>query len=201
MGWQGTLRAMEAASRRAERESQRRYRQLQRDDNQRAKMEVQQQAVYEVEVFENQIERLSSVHKEAPEAWDWNCIHNSPPPAAPERSSGRETQALAELDSFTPGFLDKLLGRVDTKCQALQQAVEAAKAEDEQDYQRLYQDYYQRYTDWDERRQLAWRISGDILDVPSPGDRIGARPPRPRALETGEGRGEIRRLRSRAFVG
>ena len=149
---------MEAASRRAERESQRRYRQLQRDEKQRAKMEAQQQAAYEVEVFENQIERLLSVHKESPEAWDWNDIYNTPPPAAPERSSGREANALAQLSSFTPGFLDKLLGRVDTKRQALQQAVEAAKAEDEQEYQRLYQDYYQRYTDWEERRQLAWRI-------------------------------------------
>ena len=146
---------MEAASRRAERESQRRYRQLQRDEKQRAKMEVRQQAAYAVEVFENQIERLLSVHKEAPELWDWNGIYNSPPPTAPERSSGREANVLAQLNSFTPGFLDKLLRRVDTKLHALQQAVEAAKAEDEQEYQRLYQDYYQRYTEWDERRQLA----------------------------------------------
>ena len=154
---------MDAASRRAERESQRRYRQLQRDENQRAKMEARQQAAYEVEVFENQIERLLTVHKESPEVWDWNGICTSPPPIAPERSAVGEARALAELNSFRPGFLDKLLRRVDTKRHALERAVELAKAQDEQEYERLYQDYYQRYTDWDERRQLAWRImQGDV---------------------------------------
>ena len=154
---------MEAASRRAERESQRRYRQLQRDEKVRAKMEARQQAAYEVEVFENQIERLLSVHKESREDWDWNGIYNAPPPAAPERPAVREAKALAELNSFKPGFLDKLLGRVETKRHGLEQAVEAAKDQDDQEYQRLCQDYYQRHTDWDERRQLAWRImQGDV---------------------------------------
>lgn len=149
---------MEAASRRAERESQRRYHQLQRDEKQRAKMEARQQAAYEVELFENQLERLTSVHKESPEVWDWNSIHNTPPPAAPERASAREATATAALNAFVPGFLDKLLGRAETKRQALAQAVDVAKAQDEQEYQQVFQEYSQRCTDWDERRQLAGRI-------------------------------------------
>jgi hypothetical protein len=116
---------MEAASRRAERESQRQYHRLQLDERQRAKMEARQQAA-----CENQIERLLSVHKESPEAWDWNGIYNSSPPVAPERASLRETNALAKLSSFNPGFLDKLLGRVEPKRQSLEQAVEAARAQD-----------------------------------------------------------------------
>ena len=70
---------MEAASRRAERDSQRRYRQLQRNAKEEAKREALQQAAYEVEVFENQLERLTSVHKESPEVWDWNSIYNMSP--------------------------------------------------------------------------------------------------------------------------
>jgi hypothetical protein len=158
MGWRGTLRAIEAASRRAERESQRRYRQLQLEERQRAKMEVRQQAAYEVELFEYQIERLLSVHKESPEAWDWNGIYNTHPPAAPQRSSVREARAAAALNAFTPGFLDKLLGRAESKHKALAQALETAKAQDEQECLQVYRDYHQSYTDWDERRQLAWRI-------------------------------------------
>lgn len=158
MSWRGTLRAMETASRRAERESQRRYRQLQRDEKQRATMEARQQAAHEVGLYENQIERLLSVHTESPEPWDWSGIYHTPPPAAPERSSVRETRASVRLSSFTPSLLDKLLRRVDRKRQALVQAVEAAKAEDEQEYQTLYQEFFQRHTSWDERRQFAWRI-------------------------------------------
>jgi tellurite resistance protein len=163
MGWRGTLRAIDAASRRAERNSQRRYRQLVRDSVSRAKMEARQRTAYEVEVYENQIERLVSVHKESPEPWNWNLIYNTPPPIAPQRSVAREAQAQLVLDSFRPGFLDKLFGRVESKRQTLQQSVGMAQAQDEQEYQKIYQEYYQRHTDWEERRQLAWRImQGDV---------------------------------------
>ena len=158
MGWRGTLRAMEAASRRAERDSQRRYRQLQRNAKEEAKREALQQAAYEVEVFENQLERLTSVHKESPEVWDWNSIYNSPPPTPPERSSVRETAATAALTGFRPGFMDKLLGRAEAKRKALSQAVENAFAQDEEQYQKAYRDYCQCHADWNERRQLAASI-------------------------------------------
>src|SRR5678815_1883981 len=107
MGWRGTLRSMEAASRRTERESQRHYRQLKRNAKEQAKLEVLRRAAYEVEVFENQLERLTSVHKEAPDAWNWNSICNTPPPLPPERSSAREAAAAAALNAFSPGFMDK----------------------------------------------------------------------------------------------
>jgi uncharacterized tellurite resistance protein B-like protein len=158
MGWRGTLRAVEAASRRAERDSQRRYRQLLRDEKERAKTQAHQQAAHEVDVYENQIERLLSVHKEAPGSWDWNTIYNTPPPIEPERSDTQEQRAMAELSSFKPGFLDNLLNRAWKKRYALECAVERARGEDEQQFQRLCQEYSQRHTDWDERRQLAWRI-------------------------------------------
>lgn len=149
---------MEAAARRAERDSQRRYRQLQRDAKERDKMEARQTVAFEVELFENQVERLLSVHKEAPEIWDWSSVCNTPPPAAPERTSTQESIAAVALDAYSPGFLDKLLGRAEAKRQALAQALEVAKAQDEQEYQRAYQAYYSQHVEWDERRQLAQRI-------------------------------------------
>lgn len=149
---------MEAASRRAQRESQRRYRQSARNSALRAKMEARQQAACEVEDYENQIERLLSVHKESPEPWDWTVIYNTPPPIAPERFCVRETKAQSEFESFKPGIFDKLLRRAETKRQKLQQSVEVARAQDEEEYQKTYRDYYKRHTDWAEHRQLAWRI-------------------------------------------
>ena len=66
--------------------------------------------------------------------------------------------ATAALDGFKPGFLDKLLGRSEPKRQALAQAVQTAFAQDEQEYQKAYQDYVQRHNDWNERCQLAGSI-------------------------------------------
>lgn len=149
---------MEAASRRAERESLRRFRQLQRDQKAYAKTEARQQAAREVELYENQIERLLSIHKESPEKWDWNSIFNTSPPAPPDRWAIHETRAVLELNAFKPGFLDNLMGRAKAKRQTLEQAVETARAQDEEDYQRAYQEYFQRYTAWNERCQLASRI-------------------------------------------
>lgn len=93
---------MQAASRRAERDSQRRYRQLQRTVKEQTKQEALQQASFQVELFENRLERLTSVHKEAPDLWDWNSIYNTPPPVPPDRSSAHEAAAAAALEAFKP---------------------------------------------------------------------------------------------------
>ena len=42
--------------------------------------QVQEQAQYEVDVFENQCELVQSIHKECDEPVDWASIVNSPPP-------------------------------------------------------------------------------------------------------------------------
>lgn len=118
---------MEAASRRAERQSQRRHRQLVRDQIANSKLQAQQQAAYDVEVYENQIERIQSVHKDCPSVWDWNGILNTPPPVVPDRKSDREIQAQAQLEAFKPGMFDRLFGQAVKKRQALEQAITAAK--------------------------------------------------------------------------
>jgi hypothetical protein len=131
MGWRGTLRALEAAERRAERDSQRRYRQLVRDQKEQVKWEARRQAAHEAEVYENHIDRLLSVHKESPEIWDWNKIYNTHPPVPPDRSAVKEDQAFARLNAFVPGFFDKLFGRAEKKRAAIEQAVEYARSQDE----------------------------------------------------------------------
>ncbi len=163
MGWKGTLRAIEAAERRSERESQRRYKQLLRESKERAKMEARQQCAFEVDFYENQIERILSIHKECPEPWDWNLIFNTPPPLSPERPQLRGALAQSTLDEFKPSLMDKLLGRVDKKRGKLESALQLAQSQDEAEYQTIYAEYHQRYTDWNDRRELAWKVlHGDI---------------------------------------
>lgn len=162
---------MEAASRRAQRDAERRQRQLAKESAQRAKTQAQQQAAFEVDRFENQVERLTSVHKESPETWDWSSIYNLPAPDPPERSAVYEAAAAARLNAFSPSLLDRLLFRAETKRQELVTAVESARAQDEQAYQKVYQAYCQRHADWTGRRELAWRILQQ--DPQAYGDALG----------------------------
>ena len=64
MSWRGTIRAIEATERRAQRDAQRRFRELQRQAKEHAKLSALEQARLEVETYDNRIEVLLSVHKE-----------------------------------------------------------------------------------------------------------------------------------------
>lgn len=63
MGWRGILRDIQAASRRAEREAYRRRRALEERRRYLDRMEEYERVAYEVELYNNQIELLVSVHK------------------------------------------------------------------------------------------------------------------------------------------
>ncbi len=134
MGWKGTLRSIRAAQRRAEREAQRRRRELERQRKQLEKMRELERAAYEVQVYENHIELLLSVHKGYSDAWDWEEIRSSDLP-----SNTHQELAQAELDEFQPGFFDKLLGRAESRREELARAVEEAKQADEKEYQEALQ--------------------------------------------------------------
>jgi hypothetical protein len=158
MGWKGTLRSISAASRAIEREARRRQRELERQRAQIEKMQELERAAYEVQVFENYIDVLLSIHKDCGQPWDWEAIHLSSPPMEPRRSDAREVAAQAQLDAFKPGVRDKLLRRVESKQEKHVHAVEWAKEEDERQYQEAVRAYDQDYADWESTRQLAARL-------------------------------------------
>ena len=95
MGWQGSLRAIEAAERRAQRDAQRRFRELQRRAKEQAKLSALEQARLEVETYENRLEVLQSIHKEQGAQWNWQAVLNSTPPVEPVRSDRHEAECEA----------------------------------------------------------------------------------------------------------
>jgi hypothetical protein len=158
MGWKGVLRTLEADARRREREAQRRQRELQRQRAQLEKMQERERAAYEVQVYENDLEVLLSVHKDCAQAWDWEEIHSAPPPTEPQRSDRRERAAQDELDGFKPGLTDKLLGRTESKREELIRAVDWARNADEGAYQSALKGYERDHADWEATRELAGKI-------------------------------------------
>ena len=163
MGWKGTLRSISAEMRRAEREAQRRRRELERQQNQLEKMQELERALYEVEEYENRIDLLQSVHKECSDTWDWDAIQSSDPPVKPTKSHKNEEAARARLDAFKPGLFDRALGRTESKREALAEAVEQAKEEDDREYQEALRAYERDYADWKATCELARGIlAGDL---------------------------------------
>lgn len=158
MGWKRTLRSIEATGRRAERDAQRRRRELERQRKQLERMQELERAAYEVDVYENYIDLLLSVHKECSNPWNWEAIKSAAPPAEPERTHSHEELAQAALDGFKPSLLDKMLKRGDSKRDELAKAVEEARQTDEREYQESLKAYEQEHMDWEAACELASQV-------------------------------------------
>lgn len=158
MGWRGALRSIAAAQRRAERESARQYRELQKQHAQLQKLEEGAHAAYEVECYNNLIARLTSIQAECGDTVDWHSIHDSSPPNEPTISHPREQAAQRQLDAFEPSWLDKLLRRGERKRDALTRALAEAHADDAAGNERARSRYISEIEEWKERRDLARRV-------------------------------------------
>lgn len=155
MGWRGTLRAIQAAERRNEREAQRRQRELQKRANEQAKLSVIEQARLEVESYENQLELLLSIHKDQGEVWDWQSISNQPPPSEPTRTDHHASQVQAKIAAYKPGFFEKLFGTARKKEEALALELHIAAETDEGDFQNAWAQYQRDLVQCDDERRLA----------------------------------------------
>lgn len=129
-GGKKVLRQLATATRRAERDSRRRQRELETQRKEMAKAEARQQAEYEVAVFENKVDRLLSVHKDEPEIWRWDKIVELPAPAAPANDGPLEAVARQTLADYRPGFFEKLFGGSKKKISEFEARIQAGRKND-----------------------------------------------------------------------
>lgn len=162
----GVLRSAAAAQRRAERESIRRQRELERQRKAYEKMQEFERAQYEVELFNTRIEVLTSVHKDCGPVVNWEHIHRyrlAPGKPRIENFADRENNAKLALESYQPGVKDKILRRTKSKQLELEEAVERARKKDEEEYQEAVRVYEEEYAEWEASKVIAQRIvEGDI---------------------------------------
>ena len=154
MGWRGALRAIEAAERRAQRDAQRRYKELQRRAKEHAKLSALERARLEVETYENQIEVLLSMHKEQANEWNWQQVSNTPPPVEPLRDNRHEAGVEARRAAYIPGFFDKLFGKAKKQADAFEVESHMAKDRDERDFQAAWTQYQRDYAEFEDERKL-----------------------------------------------
>ncbi|RML39092.1 hypothetical protein ALQ95_00077 [Pseudomonas syringae pv. ribicola] len=158
MSWKGTLRSLEASARRSERNSQRRQRELQKRQAQYAKMEALEQAAYEVDVYNNQVDVLLSVHKECGEDIDWSSFISRAEPVQPRLSNIAEIEALTREQTFAPGLFVRLFGLENRQRKKLKAMVELARQADNDRFTQETQDWRTEHSDWQQEYSLATRI-------------------------------------------
>lgn len=142
------LRSAAAAQRRAERESKRQHRELLRQQKEYEKMEVRERAEFEVELYENQIDLLLSVHKDCGIAWNWDTVKTHNKPSKPKPQSSNLEVAQGEIDSFKPSFKDKLLRRTERIKSELVHSLEVAKSKDREINNRNRLEYEREFDEW-----------------------------------------------------
>jgi hypothetical protein len=162
MGWRGTLRSFAAASRRIERDQQRRRRELLKQQQLAEKSQSHQRATVEFAMYENQIDLLTSVHKDCGETWDWQRVKDSPPPEPPEYSNHLEVIQRQQEMQHQAGFIDRLFGRVEAKRAASQKAIEGAITADQSRHTAAVAEYQTKLADWQALQRIAQGVlSGD----------------------------------------
>jgi hypothetical protein len=163
MGLKGALRSIQASARQAERNARRRQKELEKRQKELAKMQEVERASYEVELYENKIELLTTIHNDCGKKWNWKKIKSSASPLKPKKSNKNEKNAQKNLDEFKPNIFTKAFRKVESKRAQLAEKIEQAKDEDENNYQESLKNYKVKYSEWQERCELAMKIiAGDI---------------------------------------
>lgn len=162
MGWKGALRSINAASRRASRESVRRQKEYDRQQAQLSKSMQREADALEVAEFENYLVILRSVHRDCAEAINWAALASQHEPTAPNPTMDKQRRARQALAEYTPGLLDRFLRREETRRAGLSAEVERAVVLDAAETKKANDRYSAQHAEWTDMRELGRRIlAGD----------------------------------------
>jgi hypothetical protein len=158
MGWKGNVRAVRAAYRAAERDSNKRHRELQRRKKEYAKMQMLEQAAYDVDSYENHIDRLTSLHKECGSGVNWHEIRAEPEPSKPIPSNPLESKARAKEISYKPNFIDRVFGLEKRKRAKLALNIQKAISKDEENNNKTEKEWKEAHEEWASDVALAEKV-------------------------------------------
>jgi len=146
-----TLRAIEAANRRDQRESQKQLRELERRLKEEAKLSEMERARLEVETFDKQLEALLTIHQEQTDTYDWRAVATTLPPPSP-----------------SPTHFELKVHQLNAVCRPGREAtaeseIALARAQDDAAAKESNQNYIEERDDWEKWKNLANRIlAGDL---------------------------------------
>lgn len=155
MGWKGTVRSINAAYRAADRDSKRRHRELQRQEKEYAKMQLLDQAAYDVDAYENHLERFLSIHKESISPINWLGIKNQSEPKKLAPSAEHEDAAKQIEAAYKPTWIDRLFGLEQKKRAKLASEIKQAVEQDISANSQAELEWMNAHTEWSSDVALA----------------------------------------------
>lgn len=101
------------------------------------KLEEIERNKLEVEMFENKIDMIKSIHKECDEKIEWDLLIESLPPfeLSSTQKGPREQEAINNLENYKPSFFSKMFKKQEDEINKLKDAIEVAREEDKQEYE------------------------------------------------------------------
>jgi hypothetical protein len=147
-----TIRVLEAAQKRYQREPKKRQRELERQTKEMARLSAQEQARLEVETYENEVEMLLSIHKEQTAPTDWFSVAAALPPPQPTRQAHNEFKARQRM---AVAGIAKITGP----------SIEEAQRQDEREHQEALQAYAADREEWEKMSSLARRMLNGETDA------------------------------------
>lgn len=163
MTLRGAIRSIAAAQRRAAREEERRQRHLMRLAKIQAKVNELESAAAEVEEYAERVAQLTSIHHTVGDAVNWQEMVAAPAPISPVNPHRHETAARHALETFRPGFWQRLFKTAEKRHAQLVAALDTARQRDETEHAQDMRRHQVRMEDWSEKHALADAIlRGDI---------------------------------------
>ncbi|ULT59629.1 DUF4236 domain-containing protein [Neobacillus drentensis] len=131
-----------------------RQREIQARQKEMDRLNALEQAALEVDLYENKLERIQSIHKEADEPINWIKVRSANPPY--NKNQGQigfhEQAALDKVHSYKPNLISKLFKQSDKELEKLNNEVIEARQKDEMEYR-----------SWERDVRIATKvIEGDI---------------------------------------
>lgn len=103
---------------------------LARREKEQQKLQELEYARLQVELHENRLERMRSIHHESDDPVDWHEVYHRDPPFPEGHEGPNELRAKIALDTYEPGFVDRLFKKGETKVQKLEAELQEAKQKD-----------------------------------------------------------------------
>lgn len=117
-------------------------------------LRLQQDIRHETQ-YNEYIETLRSLHKNASEQINWNDVKKTPPPLEEAADNKKEKQARQRLLSYSPSFFDKLFNKKEKRIRQLTSALEQAIIFDKADHEQYLLDYQSAVSDWQRLQKIA----------------------------------------------
>jgi hypothetical protein len=124
----GLFMSLAAVQRRSEREAAKRYRSHVAELKRLEAENLKEFAGTTVEMHENHLEMIVTLHHDAADPPDWAQVIAAAPP---QQAQEREGQARRDLESYRPSILERLFGGAKKRRAELEAAIPKARAEDE----------------------------------------------------------------------